>query len=142
MDTHAANEFKAMIRVNLMHEDQVTAEDATLTEKTFGLDMGGGLKSMTTRSKQLPIQSKAIYITRELLSLHKEVETSLDRLHMSEESIATSTSHETHCRTAIPTDGVSKKNIMKAVDNIFQVYCKCGFKMVKLHCTKKIEPTV
>ena len=35
LGTHAANDFKAVIRMNLMRDNQATTEDVTLTEKTF-----------------------------------------------------------------------------------------------------------
>ena len=93
-----------------------------MDKKTFGPDVGG-LKGKTTRSKSLPTQSRATDVPRELLSLHEEVETSLDGLHMNGKLFIKPISHETHCRTAIPTDGEKKKMLVKAVDDIFQVYC-------------------
>ena len=56
LGSNAANDFKALIRVNLMRDNQVKTEDAALTEKTFRTDIGE-LKGATTRSKPLPMQS-------------------------------------------------------------------------------------
>ena len=32
--------------------------------------------------------------------------------------------------------------LMKVVDSVFQVYCKCGFNVVKLHCDEQFEHVV
>ena len=76
-------------------------------------------------------------IPREFLSLHEEVEMSLDRLHVNGQLFIVSISHETFCITDVPTDGAENNTLMKAVDDMFQVYCKCGFQVMKLHCNKK-----
>ena len=93
----------------------------------------GGLKGKSTTFKPLPMQSQAIDVLRDLLSLHEEVEMSLDGLYVNENFFGASISHETHGIKAIPTDGAENKIIMKAADEMFQVCRKCGF---KLHCDK------
>ena len=87
--------------MSLMRDNKETTEDARLTEKNFVLDIGL-LKGVATRSTPFPTQSHGIDITRELLSLHEEVETSLDRLHVSGHFFVTCGSHDMHCRASIP----------------------------------------
>ena len=83
------------------------------------------------------MQSKAIDVPRELLNLNEEVEISLDGLYVNGKFFVTSISHEICHRTSIPTDGAKNKMLMKVVDDMFQVYYKCGLHVVKLHCDKK-----
>ena len=78
--------------MNLTRDNEVTTKEVTLVEKTFGPDIGG-LKGMTTRSKPLHIQSQEIDILRELLSLHEDVESFLDGLHVNGKLFATPISH-------------------------------------------------
>ena len=66
----------------------------------------------------------------------------MDGLHANGQLFATSISHEVCYRTAIPKDGAKKKMLMKASDDMFQVCCKCGVHVVKLHCGKQFEHTV
>ena len=112
--------------MSLARDNETTTEDVVLTEKTFGSDVGG-LKGMTTRSKSSPTQSQEIEIPREWLSLCEETETSLDGLHANGQSFVTCISHQTHHRIAIPTNSTGKVMLMKELDDIFQVYHKCGF---------------
>ena len=124
-----------------MRDNKETTEDARLTEKNFVLDIGL-LKGVATRSTPFPTQSHGIDITRELLSLHEEVETSLDRLHVSGKFLVTSVSHETCCRTAIPCDVTIKRKLMQTVEDTLQACCKRGCHVVKLHSDKQFEPEV
>ena len=67
---------------------------------------------------------------------------SLDGLHANGQLFETSICNQTHFRTAIPTNGTGKVVLVKAVDDVFQVYHKCGFHIVKLHYDKQFEPAV
>ena len=80
--------------MSLMRDNEVITEGFALAEKNFGLDIGG-LKGMSTRSKSLPMQSKVTEILRDLLSIHEEMEASLDGLNVSGKLFVTSISHET-----------------------------------------------
>ena len=88
------------------------------------------------------MQSQAIYIPRELLSLHEEVDMSLDGLHVNGKFFMASIYYEIHFRTAILTDGVENNMIMKAADIMFQVCYKCIFHVVTLHCDKQFKHVV
>ena len=75
------------------------------------------------------------------MSLLDEVEMFLDGFCVCGKLFAASVSHETCCRREIPND-VTEKNFMKEADDMFQVYCKCGFYVVRFHCGKPFEATV
>ena len=64
LGNHSTSDFKATIRMNLMHDNKATAEDYELAKKTFRSGIGV-LKGKTTRSKPLPTQSQEIGIPRE-----------------------------------------------------------------------------
>ena len=51
---HSTSDFNVATRVGLMHDDEVSTEDAALAEKTFGPNIGG-LKGKTTRFKPFPM---------------------------------------------------------------------------------------
>ena len=68
------------------------------------------------------MQSQAMQIPRELWSLNEEVGISLDGLYLSSKFLATSISHGMHCRAEIPKDATGKKNLMKAADEVLQIY--------------------
>ena len=59
---------------------------------------------------------QVIEIPRELLSLHEEVDISLDTCCVNGQLFVTSISHEKCYRTSIPRNGADKKTLMKAVE--------------------------
>ena len=61
LGTCSANDFKAVIRMSLMHDNEVKTEDAALAKKAFGPDIVG-LKGKNTQSIPFPVQSQAICI--------------------------------------------------------------------------------
>ena len=141
LGVHAATCFKAVIRENLTRDNEATTEDAALDENNVGPG-AGRLKGITTRSKPSSTQSQVTNVPQESLSAHEEVETPLDGLHTSTQFIATSISYETCCREAILNNGTDKKPLMKEVNDVLQVQCKCVFHVVKLDCNKQFEPEV
>ena len=52
MDTPTIQDLKAMIRMNLIRNNEVTTEDVNLAKKAFGPDVGA-IKGKTTRRNQL-----------------------------------------------------------------------------------------
>ena len=96
--------------MNIMRDNEVTTEDSTLAEKTFGPDIGR-LKGKTEQSRQFPVQIHVVVIPRELLSLHEEMETSLDGCFVNGQLFITSISCEMHHSMAISKDCVDKKNL-------------------------------
>ena len=141
LGTCSTNDFKAVIRMNLMRDDEVTTDEVSLAEKTFGPEISG-LKGNNVRSRTFPMKNQVMDVPRELLSLYEKIEKSLDGCFANGQLLMTSISHKTCYGTAIPSDDADKKNLMKAVDNIFQVCCKCVFHVMKFHCDKQFETAV
>ena len=119
-----SSDFKASSCSSLTHDNIATTEDVKFSKKKFRPVIGVP-KENTARSRPFPAQSQATYIPRDFLSLHEEVENSLDRRYVSGKIATTSISHEGRCRVSIPKDDTDRKNLMKAEDEIFQVCHKC-----------------
>ena len=66
LGTPTIGDLKAMIRMNLIKNNNVTTEDVHLATKVYGPD-AGAIKGKTTRQKPIPVTSNIIKIPKELL---------------------------------------------------------------------------
>ena len=97
IDTPTTEDFKAMIRMNLIKNLKITTENVTLIEKAFGPDIGP-LKGKTTRKSLVPSFRNVIEIPTELLKISEEIVLFIDGLTVNAIKILTS-SHEIFNRT-------------------------------------------
>ena len=65
--------------MNLVKNNKVTTEVVNLAKEAFDHDVGS-IKGKTARTKLTPITNNLIEIPSELLSIHKDVTISVDRL--------------------------------------------------------------
>ena len=86
LGTPAATDLKAMIRMSLMKEKEVTSKDATLAEKVCGLDIGG-VKGKTTGVKPSLVKPQTTDMPKELINLNQDTTTSVDNLKNNQSSI-------------------------------------------------------
>ena len=72
MGTPSVEDFKAILKMNLIKNCPITTEDINLAEKIFGPDIGS-IKGKTTRRKPLAVVKSHIEIPKELISSQKEI---------------------------------------------------------------------
>ena len=65
--TPSINDFKAMLRMNMISNNPVTTEDINVAERIFGPDIGA-LKGKTTRRKPVQVIDDLIEIPKELIA--------------------------------------------------------------------------
>ena len=94
--TPTTQDFKAMIRMNLIRNAKVTTEDINLAEKAFGPDIGA-IKAKTTRQAPTPAYSNVVEILSELLSIQEDIILSIDGLTINSLKFLTSISYEIYC---------------------------------------------
>ena len=99
MGTPTVDDLKAMIRMNLIRNNEVTTDDINLATRAYGPDIGA-LKGKTTRSKTTPVTNNKIEIPEELINVQKDVALSIDGSNVNSLDFLTTISHDIYYRTA------------------------------------------
>ncbi len=71
--------FKHILRQNIIKNCPVTADDVNIAEKIFGADIGA-LKSKNTRSRPTPVKDDLVEIPPELLEQHQDLVLCMDNM--------------------------------------------------------------
>ena len=77
MGTPTVQDFKSLIKLNLIKDNEVTTENAILAEKIHSSDVGS-LEGKSVRSKPAPITDKTIEILDELININQELKSQMD----------------------------------------------------------------
>ncbi len=81
--TPTVENFKSLLRMNVIKNCPVTTEDVNIAEKIFGKDISS-LKGKSTRRKPKPVRADLIEIPKELIEKHHEVELCMDTMYVNE----------------------------------------------------------
>ena len=138
LGTPTPEDFKAMIRMNLIKNSKVTTEDINLAQKAFGPDVGA-LKGKTTRKAPTPAFSNVIEIPQELLKINEEIVLSIDGLAVNSLKFFTSISHEVFYRTGQYLAEARASDYEDCMQEIYDVYRMGGFKIVEIHCDNEFH---
>ena len=112
LGTPHPEDFKALIRMNLIRDNKVTNNDITLAEKTYGKDVGS-LKGKTTRRRPPLAIRQTIEIPDELIEVQRDVTLSIDGLEINSVKFLSTISHNIYYRT-----------VQYLPNNTAQQYCK------------------
>ena len=93
------DDFKAMIRMNLIKNNKVTMADVNLAEKAHGPDIGS-LKGKSTLTRPVPVVDNLIEIPDELLEVQRNVTLSMDGMMVNSLKFLTTILHDVFYRTA------------------------------------------
>ena len=136
--TPTTQDLKAIIRMNLIKNMEITTEDVNLAEKAFGPDVGS-MKGKSTRKSSIPAFSNVIEIPRELLSVNEEIILSIDGLNVNTLKFMTSISHDIYYRTGQYLINATAKEYEKLMDELYYVYRKSGFSIIEIHCDNEFH---
>ena len=131
--TPTVENFKALLRMNIIQNCPVTVEDVTIAEKIFGPSISS-LKGKSTRSKPKPVEADIIQIPKEILVKHREVELCIDTMFINECAMLTSIDRTVRFRALIPIENRDQDEYFRAIDVIFRKYNKAGFLIVRIQC--------
>jgi hypothetical protein len=138
MGTPTVDDLKAMIRMNLIKNNEVTTTDVNLAEKIFGPDIGA-IKGKTTRSKPTPVTSNLVEIPDELLNIQEEMTISMDGLTVNSLKFLSTIAHDLFYRTAQYVPKPVASVYEKCIDELLAVYKKGGFTITEIHCDNEFR---
>jgi hypothetical protein len=75
--TLSIQDFKAILRINIIANNPVTIEDIEIAKQIFGSDIGS-LKGKTTRQKPIPVVDNYIAIPEELYAKQQDIVLCID----------------------------------------------------------------
>jgi hypothetical protein len=119
-------DFKSMVRFNLINNCPVNLEDITIAEDIWGKDIGA-LKGKTTRKKPIQVKESFIPIPKELISKHKSVVLSADVMFVNKMPFLVSISKNIKFTTGERLAGRKLNLLAKGLDHIVEYYARKGF---------------
>ena len=119
--------FKYILRQNIIQNCPVTVEDVNIAKKIFGPDMGT-LKGKTTRKKPKPVKSDTVEIPPETTKeKHSEVTLCMDLMYVNGMPMFTSIDKSIRYRSVVSMENRTSAKLFKALDQVFRLYNKAKY---------------
>ena len=125
--------FKSILRMNVIQNCPVTVEDVNIADKIFGPDMSS-LKGKSTRRKPKPVRKDFIKIPKELIEKHHDIELCMDTMYVNECGMLTAIDKTIKFRSLVPMDTKNHEEYYRAIDQILRHYNNAGFVITTIHC--------
>jgi hypothetical protein len=139
MGTPMVDNLKAMIRMNRIKNNVVTAHDVNLATKAYSPDVGA-IKGKTTRSKPTPVTSNIVEIPDELLEVQQDLTLSMDGLTVNSlKLLSTTISHDLYYRTAQYIARPVASIYEECMDELLALYKRGGFTISAIHCNNEFR---
>ena len=138
LGTPTLDDFKAMLRMNLIRNAKITTKDINLAQKAFGPDVGS-IKGKTTRNRPLPAQSNVIEIPPELLRINEDIVLSIDGLSVNSLKFLTTVSHDVFYRTSQYISDAIAQNYEDCMQEVYDIYKQGGFTVTEIHCDNEFH---
>jgi hypothetical protein len=121
LGTPSINDFKAMLRMNVINNNPVTTDDIKIAKKIFGPDIGA-LKGKTTRRKPAPVVNDQIEIPQELISAQRKVTLCIDAMEVNGMVFLTTISKNLYYCTAQHVSHKTSAAYQEALSDVFRIY--------------------
>jgi hypothetical protein len=125
--------FKSLLRMNIIKNCPVTVEDVNIADKMCGPDMSS-LKGKSVRQKPKPVRKDLIEIPKELIEQHKDIELCMDTMYVNECGMLTAIDKTLKYRSLVPMDTKKHEEYYRAIDEILRQYNNAGFIIKTIHC--------
>jgi hypothetical protein len=135
--TPSLNDFKSIIRMNIIGNNPVTTEDINIAEQIFGSDIGA-LKGKTVRRTPRQVIDDSIEIPNELIQSQQNVKLCI--MYVNGMQFLTTISKNIHYRTAQYIASKSPLEYAKTLKEVLNVYKKGGFKVTHIFCDNEFKP--
>ena len=113
--------FKAILRQNIIRNCPVTAADVDVAEKIFGPDIGA-LKGKSTRPTSPVVKDDLIEIPKEIKELHKDLILCIDIMFINGIPMLTCIDRSLHFRSLVPMENRPSATIYDALDKVLRHY--------------------
>jgi hypothetical protein len=133
--TPTMNNFKSLLRMNVIQNCPVTVEDVNISEKIFGPDMSS-LKGKSTRRKPKPVRSDLIEIPKEIITKHHDIDLCMDAMYVNECGMLTEIDRPIKFRSLVPMNTKQHVEYYRALDQILQHYNRAGLVISTIHCDR------
>jgi hypothetical protein len=131
--TLTMNNFKSLLRMSVIQNCPVTAEDVNISEKIFGPDMSS-LKGKSTRRKRKPVRSDLIEIPKEMITKYHDIDLCMDAMYVNECGMLTAIDQTIKFRSLVPMNTKQHVEYYGALDQILRHYNRAGFVIRTIHC--------
>jgi hypothetical protein len=137
--TPSLNDFKSIIRMNIIGNNPVTTEDINIAEQIFGSDIGA-LKGKTVRKTPRQVIDDAIEIPNELIQSQQNVKLCIDIMYVNGMQFLTTISKNIHYRTAQYVASKLPSEYANALKEVINIYKQGGFKVTHIFCDNEFRP--
>jgi hypothetical protein len=131
--TRTMDNFKSLLRMNIIKNCPVTVEDANITDQMFGPDMSS-LKGKSTWRKPKPVRQDLIKILKELITKHQKIELCMDTIYVTECGWLMAIDKTMEFRSLVPMDTKQHDEYYRALDKKLRHYNNAGFLITHIHC--------
>ena len=131
--------FKHILRQNIIKNCPVTIEDVNIAEKIFGADVGA-LKGKTTRRRPTPVKDDLVEIPPEIIEQHHDLVFCMDIMYVNGMPMLTGIDRSIRFRSLVPLPSRTAPELYKGLDDIFRLYNKAGFLLKTIHCDQEFAP--
>mgnify|MGYP002176679840 FL=1 len=131
--TPTMDNFKSLLRMNIIKNCPVTVDDINIAEKIFGPDVSS-LKGKSTRQKPKTVREDLIEIPKELISQHRNIELCMDTMYVNECGMLTAIDRTIKFRSLVPIETRQHEEYFRALDKILRHYNNAGFVIKVIHC--------
>jgi hypothetical protein len=132
------NNFKSLLRMNVIQNCPVTVEDVNISEKIFGPDISS-FKGKSTRRKPKPVRSDLIEIPKEIITKHHNIDLCMDGIYVNECGMLTAIDQTIKFRSLVPMNTKQHVEYYRALNQILRHYNRAGFVIRTIHCDREFR---
>jgi hypothetical protein len=125
--------FKHILRQNIIKNCPVTPEDVNIAEKIFGGDIGT-LKGKSTRRRPTPVKDDLVEIPPELLEQHQDLTFCMDIMYVNGMPMLTGIDRSIRFRGLVPLASRVASELYRALDVILRAYNQRGYCVKTIIC--------
>jgi hypothetical protein len=125
--------FKHILRQNIIKNCPVTADDVNIAERIFGGDIGT-LKGKSTRGRPTPVKDDLVEIPPELLEQHQDLTYCMDIMYVNGMPMMTGIDRSIRFRGLVPLSSQVASELYRALDVILRIYNTRGYRIKSINC--------
>ena len=122
----------------MIKDNKITHEDINLAETIFGKSMGE-IKGKILRQNKTIEDTESINIPEELIQQNKNLELSIDTMHVKGLLFLTSISHELYYRMAQYLPSKHQKHYIQCIKELLTIYKFGKFNIKSIHCDQEFR---